>query len=101
MHINGKGRIDPNALGKLTPGAAERGSPKARVTPDASMPDRPKQDTVSISDEARALAGGSPTEAARRNERVDEVRQRVLLGAYNTAEMAGEVARRILQRGDL
>jgi anti-sigma28 factor (negative regulator of flagellin synthesis) len=101
MHINGKGRIDPNALGRVTPGAAERGSPKARVTNVASTPDRPKQDTVSISDEARALAGGSPAQAASRIERVEDVRQRVLLGAYNTAEMAGEVARRILQRGDL
>jgi hypothetical protein len=25
----------------------------------------------------------------------------VLMGAYNTAEMAGEVAKRILQRGDI
>lgn len=101
MQINGKGRIDPNALGRVTPGAAERGAPKARVAPAASTPDRPKQDTVSISDEARALASGSPTQAASRIERVEDVRQRVLLGAYNTAEMAGEVARRILQRGDL
>ena len=38
MQINGKGRIDPNALGSVTPGAAERkdatrAAEKAATTP--------------------------------------------------------------------
>jgi len=101
MQINGKGRIDPNALGSVKPGAADRGSSSRRTETAATTPERPKQDTVSFSDEARALASGSSTQAASSSERVQDVKQRVLLGAYNTAEMAGEVARRILQRGDL
>jgi anti-sigma28 factor (negative regulator of flagellin synthesis) len=101
MQINGKGRIDPNAPGGITPGATERSAPTRRTEAVVATPERPKQDSVSFSDEARALASGTSTHAAASSERVEDVRQRVLLGAYNTAEMAGEVAKRILQRGDL
>ena len=101
MQINGKGRIDPNALSIVKPGASERSAPTRRTETVASTPERPKQDTVSFSDEARALANGSSTRAASSTERIEDVKQRVLLGAYNTAEMAGEVAKRILQRGEL
>lgn len=101
MQINGKGRIDPNALGAVKPGAAERSAPVSRPDAVSSTPERAKQDSVSFSDEARALASGTSTRAAASSELVEDVKQRVLLGAYNTAEMAGEVARRILQRGDI
>ncbi|HYW50326.1 MAG TPA: flagellar biosynthesis anti-sigma factor FlgM [Gemmatimonadaceae bacterium] len=100
MQINGKNRIDPTALGGIKPGATERSAPTRR-TDAAATPERPKQDTVSFSDEARALASGASTRAAASPERIDDVKQRILLGAYNTAEMAGEVAKRILQRGEL
>ena len=101
MQLNGKGGIDPNALNGVRPGAPERTAPTRRTETVASTPERPKQDSVSFSDEARALATGSSTRAASSSERVEDVKQRVLMGAYNTAEMAGEVAKRILQRGDL
>ena len=101
MQINRNNRIDPSAAGSIKPGAAERSAPTRRTDTVASTPDRPKQDTVSFSDEARALANGSSTRAAASTERLEDVKQRVLLGAYNTAEMAGEVAKRILQRGEL
>ena len=101
MQINGKGRIDPSLLGGIKPGAVERQTPTRRTDAIAPTPERPKQDTVSFSDEARALAEGTSTRAAANTERVADVRQRIMLGAYNTAEMAGEVARRILQRGDI
>ena len=100
MQINGKSGIDPNALG-ATPNAAERNA-KQRVSGAAgAKTERARQDSVSFSDEARALSTGTSTKAAAGSERVADVRQRVLMGAYNTAEMAGEVAKRILQRGDL
>jgi len=101
MQINSKGRIDPNALGQVKPGTSERSAPAKRPENAEKVPDRPKQDSVSFSDEARALSSGSSTRAATSSERVEDVKQRVLLGAYNTADMAGEVARRILQRGEL
>ena len=101
MQINGKGRIDPSALGEIRPVAPERSVSVTRTDGAPAAPERVKHDSVSFSDEARALAGGSSTHAASSSERVEDVRQRVLLGAYNTAEMAGEVAKRILQRGEL
>jgi anti-sigma28 factor (negative regulator of flagellin synthesis) len=99
MQIHGKGRIDPNTLGSVAPGAAERAVPLRR--PETATPDRVAQDTVTFSDEARALASGSSARGAASAERVEDVKQRILMGAYNTAEMAGEVAKRLLQRGEL
>jgi anti-sigma28 factor (negative regulator of flagellin synthesis) len=101
MQINGKGRIDPNTLGSVTPGAADRTVAQRKPDTAISAPDRVAQDTVSFSDEARALASGTAARASSGPERVEEVKQRILMGAYNTAEMAGEVAKRILQRGEL
>lgn len=101
MQINGKGGIDPNALTGVRPGATERNAPLKRTDAVTATPERPKQDTVSFSEEARALSSGSSTRAQSSTERVADVKQRVLMGAYNTAEMAGEVAKRILQRGDI
>ena len=36
-----------------------------------------------------------------RAERLSAIRERILRGAYDTDEVVGEVARRILDRGDL
>jgi anti-sigma28 factor (negative regulator of flagellin synthesis) len=99
MQINGKGRIDPSALTGANPGATDRSAPAQRT--DAPVVERSKQDSVSFSNEARALASGSASSTAAGSARVEEVRQRILLGAYNTADMAGEVAKRILERGDI
>ena len=101
MQINGNGRIDPNALGGVKPKVSERSAPTRRTETVATTPERPKQDTVSFSDEAHALASGTIVKGPASPERVADVKQRVLMGAYNTAEMAGEVAKRILQRGDI
>lgn len=101
MQINGKGRIDPNGLGSVKPAAGDRAASLPRKDTVASAPERMPQDTVAFSDEARALASASPARVAAPAERVEDVKQRILMGAYNTAEMAGEVAKRILQRGEL
>jgi anti-sigma28 factor (negative regulator of flagellin synthesis) len=101
MQINGKGGIDPRALTGVRPGAPERDAPPKRTDAVASSPERNRQDTVSFSDEARALSTGTSIRAKASTERVEDVKQRVLMGAYNTTEMAGEVAKRILQRGDI
>ncbi len=101
MQINGKGRIDPDALSIGKPAAGERNAPARRAETESAAKERVTQDTVSFSDEARALAGGASTRAASSTERVDEVKKRILMGAYNTAQMAGDVAKRILDRGEL
>ncbi len=101
MEITGKGRIDPKALPGAMPTAPERSAPAKRPELVVSTPDRPKQDSVSFSKEARALASGAASSTIATGVRVEEVRQRIMMGAYNTAEMAGEVAKRILERGDI
>ena len=59
-----------------------------------------RSDSVQISDAGRALstgeAGGSLTP-----ERVAELRRRVLEGAYNANHVVNQVAKRILERGDV
>jgi hypothetical protein len=71
-----------------------------------------RNDSVEISDAARSLAGGAKaagaggalTASATARElspaRVQELRQRVLSGAYNSTAVADQVARRILSSGD-
>lgn len=59
------------------------------------------QDSVSISDEARKLAEQAGPSAELSPERAAEIRKKILDGAYNSAEMAGEVAKRILRSGDV
>ena len=66
-----------------------------------------RSDKVQISDAGRAMAarlddistGGAPAELGA--ERADQIRTRILEGAYNSLDMAGEVARSILASGDL
>ena len=60
---------------------------------DANGKATSRSDTVSISDAGRAPAA--------RGARLQDIRERILRGAYDTDEVVGEVARRILDRGDL
>jgi hypothetical protein len=57
----------------------------------------PRADRVEISEAGRAMAA----QGALSPERVADVRQKVAAGAYNTMEVAAEVARRMIARGDL
>ncbi len=60
-----------------------------------------KLDRVEISDAGRAkatnLAPADPNSA----ERLAQIRQRVLQGAYDVDKVVGDVAQRILDRGDV
>lgn len=81
------------------------------ATTDAATPIR-RIDAVQISDAGRALSrtdvdgdvdgtSESAEPAGLDSRRVDEIRARVLSGAYNSVEMADQVARSILRSGDL
>jgi len=64
----------------------------------------PRVDRVEISDAGRALAASDGTDRASNEmspERVAELRQRVLSGAYNSLGVVDQVARRMLQAGDV
>ena len=84
------------ATGSATPAAG---------TPTAPAPAASRQDRVEISDAGRALAAqqGGEAEAggAMSAERLAELRQRVLGGAYNSLAVVDQVARRMLQSGDV
>jgi flagellar biosynthesis anti-sigma factor FlgM len=60
-----------------------------------------RSDPVEISDAARAKAAEVASAPDPRADRLQAVRERILRGAYDTDEVVGEVARRILDRGDL
>jgi negative regulator of flagellin synthesis FlgM len=64
-------------------------------------------DKVEISEAGRALAAreteslDAKGRAELSPERVGEIRQRILEGAYNSVQVVDEVARRMLERGDI
>lgn len=74
------------------------------VAPAAEeRPAAPRQDSVRLSAAGRALAKADPTgeRAPLSPERIAELRQKVLDGAYNSLDAAEGIAREILARGDL
>ena len=82
----------------------------ARATQPAGTPTVPaapasRADRVEISDAGRALAAHGGADAVAGGdmsaERLAELRQRVLGGAYNSLDVVDQVARRMLQSGDL
>lgn len=65
-----------------------------------------RSDAVQISDAGRALSGAAiPADQAEVPEldprRVDEIRSKILSGAYNSLDMADHVARSLMRSGDL
>lgn len=94
MKINGYiDSLRPTPSG--TP-AAQRPAQEVTQAPAA----RPvKSDSVQISAEARRMS--VEQQDSLNPERVAELRQKVLNGAYNTLDVVDQVARRILTRGDL
>ena len=83
---------------------AQQGAAPAPATTDAPNAVR-RVDAVQISDMGRTLSGNdvdaSGDAGALDPRRADEIRTRVLSGAYNSVEMADQVARSILRSGDL
>jgi negative regulator of flagellin synthesis FlgM len=98
MYINSK-------VGSPTPAPKVEQEQVAHQTPSAttSAVGAERQDRVQISDAGRALAAreGAPEGSSLSPERIAQLRQRVLDGAYNSLDVVDEVARRILATGDL
>jgi anti-sigma28 factor (negative regulator of flagellin synthesis) len=72
---------------------------QAEQTSGAQRPAR--NDSVQISDAARALAGGEAAGGPLTPERTAELRRKVLEGAYNSLNVVDHVAKRIIERGDV
>lgn len=83
-----------------TPVAPANAEGQATISPVAPVR---KADSVELSDSGRSMAKRLNVEerAALDPERTAELRRKVLEGAYNTLDVVDQVARRILQRGDL
>ena len=104
MKINGSPYEPPRPV---APAASPTGGPgrnDSQPEPTGASSSRPSRtDSVEISSAGRALAGVESTEERSTSltpERLAELRQRVLEGAYNSVDLADQVARRILDRGD-
>ena len=98
MKINGGSNkpIRPDATREERSPAADKTKPNGAAAT--------RLDTVEISDAGRArVAETGETTAAHgsRQARLQAIRERILQGAYDTDEVVGEVARRIIERGDL
>ena len=98
--------IYPKSGGAMRPAAITTPQPvgkaeKTVVAPVAAVSSAvARGDKVQISDAGRALAARDES-GALSAERSAQIRQRVLDGAYNSLGVVDEVARRIIQSGDL
>lgn len=105
MRINGSSfdpiRPDRSQAPASAPSANPAGGQPAAPVPP--VPPVPRTDSVEISSSGRSLAGRLDAEqrSTLDPERVAELRRKVYEGAYNTLDVVDQVARRILQRGDL
>lgn len=86
--------------------AAVPSSPAGQSNADPSAPQASPIDRVEISEEARSraaeLEGEKPAAAAPTEKpSVDEIRQRIRDGVYESDAVIDSVARRILDRGDI
>jgi anti-sigma28 factor (negative regulator of flagellin synthesis) len=96
----GHGPYGPNGSRRVR----EKDEPAKRDS-SASSSNAGRGDRVEISSEGRALSSkagvlqGVTTTLTQ--ERIEAIRERIQSGSYDTPEMAGEVASRILASGDL
>lgn len=85
-----------------TPVGGVKGTPADAPKSQPTGTGGARSDSVQISDAGRALSTGGPSgSGALSAERVAELRKRVLEGAYNSTHVVDQVAKRILERGDV
>ena len=101
-------RINPNGNMVQQAGQASRGRESASRIPPADgtlAPPRPAAqcaDRMEIPDDGHELAAEAPETAGTMSaERMAELRQRIDGGAYNSLEVVDQVARRLLDKGDV
>ena len=91
-------------LAKAVQPQADSGKKQEQATQASGSP-ASRSDRVQISDAGRALAAQAASDVPQSEglspERVDQIRQRILKGAYNSTEVVDQVARRMLERGDI
>lgn len=95
MHING--RIVGNIAGTYGETRTDRNTGSQPVVPATT----PAHDSVVISDAGRALSAQGPQVSDLDPQKEAQIRQRIVDGAYDSLEIVDQVARRILDSGDL
>lgn len=93
-------KINGGNNGPIRPDAPRDDRTAALDKANAGDKSRRRVDSVEISDAGRAKAAEATAPNAR-SARLQDIRERILQGAYDTDVVVGEVARRILDRGDL
>jgi hypothetical protein len=101
-------RINPGSTplqqADLVTRTREAGAGASSTAPAAPAAPATRTDRVEISDAGRALAAQGPEATPAEGmspERLAELRQRVLGGAYNSLAVVDQIARRMLQSGDV
>jgi len=95
-------KINGGSSGPIRPDATTRDERNLAANDKADANARGNRtDTVEISDAGRAKAAEATFAPESRAARLQNIRERILRGAYDTDEVVAEVARRILDRGDL
>ena len=99
-------RIDPSSIASIRserPVPASADGQKSSTNAEPAGESRgARGDSVQISSAGQSLAGRSERVMGELDDqRVSELRARVLGGAYDALDMVDEVARRILARGEL
>jgi anti-sigma28 factor (negative regulator of flagellin synthesis) len=104
MRIENSGmEIRRAELTKAVQSQAESGKRQEQATQAGAQ--APRSDRVQISDAGRALAAQAASDVPQSEglspERVDQIRQRILSGAYDSVVVVDAVARRMLESGDI
>lgn len=104
MRINNTGiEFQRSEQAKGVDGANSGSGKRSVAQPPAAVQ---RGDSVQISDAGRALAsqqaeGAGGPRGELTPERISAIREKILQGAYNSVEVVDEVARRMLERGDI
>jgi negative regulator of flagellin synthesis FlgM len=94
-------KITNTSPSTVRPADAKAPAAPASQPQTAAKPAAPRSDSVQISDAGRALSGADAKGSSLTPERTAQIRQRLLSGAYHSTEMADQVAKRILDKGDV
>ena len=77
---------------------AQQAKPKPYETPAPAL----RPDSVSISDAGRAMAAQAADNGSELTpERISQIKERILSGAYNSLEIVDQVARSMVASGDI
>ncbi|MGQ0766234.1 MAG: hypothetical protein ACT4OZ_11265 [Gemmatimonadota bacterium] len=101
MKIDGRdsGPVRPGRHAEIAGRSMDGGGTRQKPRPNAQSAERP--DRVEISSVGRSRAASLTPVPHTSPDRLAEVRRRLLIDAYNSDDVAGEVARRIVDRADI